>query len=217
MLPWAELLEGRLALNLGSFFLCSKAFSGIILIILFWASNHLTCRQKELKLKCFLSFQNLNSNLALNLGYLNPALNNLALGARGFLSVVCSANWTAKWRSRSRLHCSIFAANNRDKKTSGTQGNVMFTVNDIYKYIQVLLKILTKISHQPQDSQEVFAKMRFNQLRVVLRKKQNAMVKKEMAAQQERILLHHKGILMLKWKPILLKQQKTLKMLWRQC
>ena len=116
MLPWAELLEGRLALNLGSFFLCSKAFSGIILIILFWASNHLTCRQKELKLKCFLSFQNLNSNLALNLGYLNPALNNLALGARGFLSVVCSANWTAKWQSRSRLRCSIFAANNKEKK-----------------------------------------------------------------------------------------------------
>ena len=110
-----------------------------------------------------------------------------------------------------------FRCKQQGKKTSGTQGNVMFTVNDIYKYIQVLLKILTKISHQPQDSQEVFAKMRFNQLRVVLQKKQNATVKKEVAAQQERILLHHKGILMLKWKPILLKQQKTLKMLWRQC
>ena len=106
-----------------------------------------------------------------------------------------------------------FRCKQQGKKTSGTQGNVMFTVNDIYKYIQVLLKILTKISHQPQDSQEVFAKMRFNQLRVVLQKKQNATVKKEVAAQQERILLHHKGILMLKWKPILLKQQKTLKML----
>ena len=106
-----------------------------------------------------------------------------------------------------------FRCKQQGKKTSGTQGNVMFTVNDIYKYIQVLLKILTKISHQPEDSQEVFAKMRFNQLRVVLQKKQNATVKKEVAAQQERILLHYKGILMLKWKPILLKQQKTLKML----
>ena len=37
-------------------------------------------------------FSNLNSNLARTLGYLNPALNNPALDARGFLSVVCGAN-----------------------------------------------------------------------------------------------------------------------------
>ena len=88
-----------------------------------------------------------------------------------------------------------------------------FTVNDIYKYIQVPLKTLTKISHQPQDSQEVFAKMRFKQLRVVLQKKQSVTVRKEVAAQEGRIHLHRKGILMLNWKPILLKQRKTLKLL----
>ena len=36
----AELVEGRLALNPGFFFLCSKAFSGIILSVIFRASNH---------------------------------------------------------------------------------------------------------------------------------------------------------------------------------
>ena len=36
----AELVDGRLALNSGFFFLCSKAFSGIILSVIFRASNH---------------------------------------------------------------------------------------------------------------------------------------------------------------------------------
>ena len=36
----AKLVEGRLALNPGSFFLCSKAFSGIILSVIVRASNH---------------------------------------------------------------------------------------------------------------------------------------------------------------------------------
>ena len=36
----AKLVEGRLALNPGFFFLCSKAFSGIILSVIFRASNH---------------------------------------------------------------------------------------------------------------------------------------------------------------------------------
>ena len=38
---WAELFQGRLALNPGFFFLCSKAFSGIIFFSdIFRASNH---------------------------------------------------------------------------------------------------------------------------------------------------------------------------------
>ena len=36
----AKLVEGRLALNPGFFFLCSKAFSGIILSVIVRASNH---------------------------------------------------------------------------------------------------------------------------------------------------------------------------------
>ena len=36
------------------------------------------------------NLSNLNSNLALTLGYLNPALNNSALGARDFSSAVSS-------------------------------------------------------------------------------------------------------------------------------
>ena len=36
----AKLVEGRLALNPGFFFLCSKAFSGIILSVIVRVSNH---------------------------------------------------------------------------------------------------------------------------------------------------------------------------------
>ena len=36
----AKLVEGRLALNPGFFFLCSKAFSPIIFSVIFRASNH---------------------------------------------------------------------------------------------------------------------------------------------------------------------------------
>ena len=36
----AKLVEGRLALNPGFFFLCSKAFSRIIFSVIFRASNH---------------------------------------------------------------------------------------------------------------------------------------------------------------------------------
>ena len=43
---------------------------------------------------------------------------------RGFFPFVCGENWAAKQRSWwSRLCRSIFAANNREKKPSGTQGN----------------------------------------------------------------------------------------------
>ena len=37
---WALLFEARLALYLGFFFLCSKAFSWLILSVIFRASNH---------------------------------------------------------------------------------------------------------------------------------------------------------------------------------
>ena len=47
---------------------------------------------KRIKTEMLFKFSNLNSNLTLTLGYLNPALNNPALGSRGFLSVVFSAN-----------------------------------------------------------------------------------------------------------------------------
>ena len=43
--------------NLGFFFLCSKAFSRIIFCLIFQSFHSSTCRQKELKLKCFLSFK----------------------------------------------------------------------------------------------------------------------------------------------------------------
>ena len=37
---WAQLFEGRLALNPGFYFLCSNAFSRIIFSVIFRASNH---------------------------------------------------------------------------------------------------------------------------------------------------------------------------------
>ena len=75
---WAQLFEGRLAINLGFFFLCSKAFSRIIFCAIFRASNHqLVDKKTKTEMPFKLSY--LNSNLALTLGYLNPALNNSAL------------------------------------------------------------------------------------------------------------------------------------------
>ena len=75
---WAQSFEGRLAINLGFFFLCSKAFSRIIFCAIFRASNHqLVDKKTKTEMPFKLSY--LNSNLALTLGYLNPALNNSAL------------------------------------------------------------------------------------------------------------------------------------------
>ena len=62
--PWAQLFRGQLpvALNPGlnltwvSFFFCSKVFSWIIFCY-FQGFQSSTYRQKELKLRCFLSFQ----------------------------------------------------------------------------------------------------------------------------------------------------------------
>ena len=55
-------------------FLCSKASSQIIFCVIFRASNHQLV-DKRIKTEPLFKFSNLNSNLALTLGYLNPALN----------------------------------------------------------------------------------------------------------------------------------------------
>ena len=74
----AQLFEGRLALN-PEFFLCSKHFLGEFYVI-FRASNHQLV-DKKIKTEMLFKLSNLNSNLALTLGYLNPALNNSAQAA----------------------------------------------------------------------------------------------------------------------------------------
>ena len=75
--PRALLFEAWLALHLGFFFLCAKAFSRIIFSVIFRASNHQLV-DKRIKTEMFFKLPNLNSNLALTLGYLNPTLNNSA-------------------------------------------------------------------------------------------------------------------------------------------
>ena len=67
----------RVKFNPGFFFLCSKAFSRIIFSLIFRASNHQLV-DKRIKTEILFNLSNLNSNLALTLGYLNPALNNSA-------------------------------------------------------------------------------------------------------------------------------------------
>ena len=94
---WAQLFEDRLALNPGHFFFGPKAFSRIHFPVIFKSFQSSTCWQKELNWIYFLSFHiwmqisryslrylnqalnkpALNSNLALTLGYLNPALTRL--------------------------------------------------------------------------------------------------------------------------------------------
>ena len=57
--------------------MCSKAFSPIVFSVIFRASNYQLV-DKRMKAEMFFKLSNLNSNLALTLGYLNPALNNSA-------------------------------------------------------------------------------------------------------------------------------------------
>ena len=78
-----QLFEGRSkALNLGFFFMCSTAFSLIFFCAIFRASNHQLVDKKN-KTEMLFKLSNLNSNHALTLGYLNPALNNSAQGFLG--------------------------------------------------------------------------------------------------------------------------------------
>ena len=64
--------------NLGFFFSLSNTFSCIIFSILFRVSNH-QIANKRIQLNLLFRRSYLNSNFALTMGYLNPALNNLAL------------------------------------------------------------------------------------------------------------------------------------------
>ena len=63
--------------NLGFFIFWSKVFSRIIFSILFIACNHQVVGEKDVFV---FKLSYLNSNFALTLGYLNPALINSALG-----------------------------------------------------------------------------------------------------------------------------------------
>ena len=77
-----QLFEGRSkALNLGFFFMCSTAFSLIFFCSILRASNHQLVDKKN---KTEMLFK--LSNHTLTLGYLNPALNNLAHG-QGYLGL----------------------------------------------------------------------------------------------------------------------------------
>ena len=90
---WAQLFEGRLALTQGyiltrvSFFHRQKHFLGqFSLIFLDQPIIKLYTKRIKLNFLCKLSY--LNSNFALTLGYLDPALNNPALdGFFPFLNV----------------------------------------------------------------------------------------------------------------------------------
>ena len=67
--------------NPGVFFFSSKAFSRIIFSILFRVANRQIVEwTRRIKLNLLFKLSLLNSNFALTLGYLNPALNNPAQG-----------------------------------------------------------------------------------------------------------------------------------------
>ena len=71
---WAQLFEGRLALNPGlnltqvSFSHVQKHFLADSFLCNSWNFQSSTCRQKELKLKCFISFQKSELKSRLNPG-----------------------------------------------------------------------------------------------------------------------------------------------------
>ena len=81
---WAQLFEGQLALNLGlkltliSFSCVQKHFLGEF-SLLFLELPIINLQTKRIKTEIFFKLSNLNSNLALTLGCLNPASNNSAL------------------------------------------------------------------------------------------------------------------------------------------
>ena len=84
---WAQLFEGRLALNAGlnltrvSFSCVQKHFLGQF-SVLFLELPVINLQTKRIKTEMLCKLSNLNSNLALTRGYLNPALNNSALDTR---------------------------------------------------------------------------------------------------------------------------------------
>ena len=82
---WAQLFEGRLPLNPGlnlarvSFSFVQKHFLGQFSLI-FIEHRIINLLTKIIKLNLLFKLSYLNSSFALTLGYLNPALNNPALG-----------------------------------------------------------------------------------------------------------------------------------------
>ena len=82
---WAQLFEGRLALNPGlnltrvSFSFVQKHFLGQFSLI-FIEHRIINLLTKIIKLNLLFKLSHLNSSFALTLGYLNPALNNPVLG-----------------------------------------------------------------------------------------------------------------------------------------
>ena len=93
---WAQLFEGRLALNLGlnltrvSFSFVQSIFFNNFLCYS-WEHPIINLLTERVKLKLLFKLSNLNSNFALTLGYLNPTFNNPALATNNF------------WRSREIL------------------------------------------------------------------------------------------------------------------
>ena len=81
---WAQLFDGRLAFNPGlnltrdSFSFVQKHFLGQFSLI-FIEHRIINLLTKRTKLNLLYKLSYLNSNFALTLGYLNPALNNPAL------------------------------------------------------------------------------------------------------------------------------------------
>ena len=89
--------------NPGLLFLCSKAFSRIIFCVILRASNHQPV-DKRIKTEMLFKLSNLNSNLALTLGYLNPALNNSALSTKVCLCVLIVVVGVAfRWVASSKV------------------------------------------------------------------------------------------------------------------
>ena len=86
---WAQLFEGRLALNPGlnltrvSFSFVQKHFLGQFSLI-FIEHRIINLLTKIIKLNLFFQLSYLNSSFALTLGYLKPALNNPALDGKIF-------------------------------------------------------------------------------------------------------------------------------------
>ena len=112
LLPRAQLFEGWLSLNPGFFFFCSKAFSRTIFSNIHRASNHQLV-DKRIKLTLLYKLSYLNSNFALTLGCLNPALNNpaqISVVTRHKYDVISRGNqW---WRGKMSA---VFSGNTMNK------------------------------------------------------------------------------------------------------
>ena len=105
VLLWTQLFEGRLALNLAlnftlvSFSCAQKHFLGSF-SLLFLELPIINLLTKRIKTEMLFTLSKVNSNLALTLGYLNPALNNSALvtnlRARARQSFLLRSDWSTE-------------------------------------------------------------------------------------------------------------------------